>query len=49
MEQDAHSNVSEVNYPSGEFKINDTRVIYVKRVHLISRSPSNMKFRWHDF
>ena len=27
--------VSEVNYPSGEFKINDTRVIYVKRVHLI--------------
>jgi LysM repeat protein len=30
-EQDAHSNVSEVNYPSGEFKINDTRVIYVKK------------------
>ena len=31
MEQDTHSNVSEVNYPSGEFKINETRVIYVKK------------------
>ena len=31
MERDAHSDVSEVNYPSGEFKINDTRVIYVKK------------------
>jgi len=31
MEQDAHSDVSEVNYPSGEFKINDTRVTYVKK------------------
>ncbi len=31
IEQDANSNVSEVNYPSGEFKINDTRVIYVKK------------------
>ena len=31
MEQDAQPGVSEVNYPSGEFKINDTRVIYVKK------------------
>ena len=31
IEQDANSDVSEVNYPSGEFKINDTRVIYVKK------------------
>ena len=31
MERDAHSDVSEVTYPSGEFKINDTRVIYVKK------------------
>ena len=31
MERDTHSDVSEVNYPTGEFKINDTRVIYVKR------------------
>src|SRR4029079_8643330 len=30
LEQDARPVVSEVNYPSGEFKINDTRVIYVK-------------------
>jgi len=31
MEQDVQSNVSEVNYPSGEFKINDTRVVYIKK------------------
>jgi len=31
MERDTHSDVSEVNYPTGEFKINDTRVIYAKR------------------
>ena len=31
IEQDANSDVSQVNYPSGEFKINDTRVIYVKK------------------
>jgi len=31
LEQDARPVVSEVNYPSGEFKINDTRVIYVKK------------------
>jgi LysM repeat protein len=31
MEQDVHSNVVEVNYPSGEFKINDTRVVYIKK------------------
>jgi LysM repeat protein len=31
IEQEANSDVSEVNYPSGEFKINDTRVIYVKK------------------
>jgi LysM repeat protein len=31
VEQDAHPGVTEVGYPSGEFKINDTRVIYVKR------------------
>ena len=31
MEQVAHPGVTEVSYPSGEFKINDTRVIYVKR------------------
>ena len=30
LEQDARPVVSEVNYPSGEFRINDTRVIYVK-------------------
>jgi LysM repeat protein len=30
-EQDVSPNVNEVNYPSGEFKINDTRVIYVKK------------------
>jgi LysM repeat protein len=30
-QQETHSTVSEVNYPSGEFKINDTRVIYVKK------------------
>src|SRR4030095_9745286 len=29
-EQDARPVVSEVNYPSGEFRINETRVIYVK-------------------
>ncbi len=29
--QGTHSDVTEVNYPSGEFKINDTRVIYVKK------------------
>ena len=29
-EQAPHPDVSVVNYPSGEFKINDTRVIYVK-------------------
>ena len=31
MERDTHSDVSEVTYPTGEFKINDTRVIYVKK------------------
>jgi len=30
-EQETRSAVTEVNYPSGEFKINDTRVVYVKK------------------
>lgn len=31
VEQPAQPTVSEVSYPSGEFKINDTRVLYVKK------------------
>ena len=31
IEQDTRPVINEVNYPSGEFKINDTRVIYVKK------------------
>jgi len=30
-QQEIHPGIVEVNYPSGEFKINDTRVVYVKK------------------
>jgi len=30
-QQETHPGIVEVNYPSGEFKINDTRVVYVKK------------------